>query len=179
MKLIFLSPQLSSLAKDLSQNTSPAQKMEGREEGDLKEEVEKKETGPAEEKKGEEEKDAAVKEEKSGTDQSREQEDGKTVKGLLMPAIITDRERAAEEKDKETPTAAEMADAKAKSEVLDLKKGGSVAPLHTLKSTLTLQLDTMASSSWPLGFKSPTRLYAPTTDQPEWLHELVVVEKCI
>lgn len=170
MKLFFLSPQLSSLAKDLSQNTSPAQKMEGREEGDLKEEVEKKETAPAEEKKGEEEKDGAVKEEKSGTDQSREQKNGKSAKGLLTPAFITDRERAAEEKDKETPTAAEMADAKAKSEVLDLKKGGSVAPLHTMVS----------SSSWPLGLvqKFP-QLYAPTTDQPEWLNELVVVENRI
>lgn len=141
--------------------------MEGREEGDLKEEVEKKETGPAEEKKGEEEKDGAVKEEKSGTDQSREQKNGKSGKGLLTPAFITDRERAAEEKDKQTPTAAEMADAKAKSEVLDLKKGGSVAPLHTLKSTLTLQLDTMiSSSSWPLGFKSSlSSMHPPQTSQ--------------
>ncbi|XP_011605019.2 chromodomain-helicase-DNA-binding protein 3 isoform X4 [Takifugu rubripes] len=92
------SEDLSSSAKELSQNTPPAQKMEGREESDLKEEQEKKEMGPAEERKEEEEKDSEVMEEKS------------------------DREKVAEEKEKETPRAAETADAKAKPELLDLKK---------------------------------------------------------
>lgn len=101
--------------------------MEGREESDLKEEQEKKETGPAEERKEEEEKDSEVKEEKSGAAQRTEQKDGNWVKGLLTLAFITDREKVAEEKEKETPRVAETADAKAKPELLDLKKGGSLA----------------------------------------------------
>lgn len=55
-----------------------------------------------------------------------------SLKDLLRPGFITDREKVAEEKekDKETLTAAETADAKAKSEVLDLKKGVSEAKLR-------------------------------------------------
>lgn len=54
------------------------------------------------------------------------------MKGFLRPGFITDREKVTEEKEKdnETLTAAEMADAKAKSEVLDLKKGVSEAKLR-------------------------------------------------
>lgn len=54
------------------------------------------------------------------------------MKGFLRPGLITDREKVTEEKekDKETLTAAETADAKAKSEVLDLKKGVSEAKLR-------------------------------------------------
>lgn len=66
------------MAKELSQNISPAQKIEGREASDRKLEEEKKEMGPAEEKKEEEDKYSEVKEEKSGTDQSRGKKDGKS-----------------------------------------------------------------------------------------------------
>lgn len=116
------------MAKELSQNISPAQKVEGREASDRKEEEEKKEMGPAEEKKEEEEKDSEVKEEKSGTEQSRRKKDGKSGR-FSEACFITDREKVTEEKekDKETLTAAETADAKA--EVLDLKKGVCEAKL--------------------------------------------------
>lgn len=47
-----------------------------------------------------------------------------SLRGFLKPGFIADREKVTEgkEKDKETLTA-ETADAKAKPEVLDLKKG--------------------------------------------------------
>lgn len=55
------------------------------------------------------------------------------VEGVLRPASITDREKVTEEKekDKEMLAAAEPADAKAKSEVLDLKKGVSEGKVAT------------------------------------------------
>lgn len=131
------------MAKELSQNISPAQKIEGREASDRKEEEEKKEMGPAEEKKEEEDKDSEVKDEKSGTDQSRGKKDGVCVKGFARSGFITDREKLTEEKekDKEMLAAAETADAKATTEVLDLKKGVSEAKLgltHTQSSIYTL-----------------------------------------
>lgn len=56
-------------------------------------------------------------------------EDGDCVKGFLRPGFIADREKVTEEKekDKEMLAAAETVDAKAASEVLDLKKGVSGA----------------------------------------------------
>lgn len=137
--------------------------MEGREESDLKEEQEKKETGPAEERKEEEEKDSEVKEEKSGAAQRTERKDGNWVKGFLTP-FVTDREKVAEEK--ETPRAAETADAKAKPELLDLKKGASLARVmastHSRPQSGETPSSTSASSSWPLGFtRTPSSLHPP------------------
>lgn len=142
--------------------------MEGREESDLKEEQEKKETGPAEERKEEEEKDSEVKEEKSGAAQRTERKDGNWVKGLLTLAFVTDREKVAEEKEKETPRAAETADAKAKPELLDLKKGGSLArvmaPTHSRPQSGETPSSTSSSSSWPLAFtRTPSSLIPPKT----------------
>lgn len=139
--------------------------MEGREENsDLKEEQEKKEAGPAEERKEEEEKDSEVKEEKSGAAQRTKQKDGNWVKGLLTLAFITDREKVAEEK--ETPRAAETADAKAKPELLDLKKGGSLARVMATTHSRPQSGETpssTSSSSWPLAFSAPPKA------QLEWL----------
>lgn len=137
--------------------------MEGREESDLKEEQEKKETGPAEERKEEEEKDSEVKEEKSGAAQRTEQKDGNWVKGLTL-AFITDREKVAEEKEKETPRAAETADAKAKPELLDLKKGGSLARVmaSTHSRPQSGEAPSSSSSSWPLAFSAPPKVRMAT-----------------
>lgn len=140
--------------------------MEGREESDLKEEQDKKETGPAEERKEEEEKDSEVKEEKSGAAQRTEQKDGNWVKGLLTLAFIADREKVAEEKEKEMPRVAETADAKAKPELLDLKKGGSLARImastHSRPQSGETPSSTSSSSSWPLAFScTPSSLHPP------------------
>lgn len=76
--------KFSSVAKDLPQNISPAEKIEGRETSDRKEEEEeKREMGPAEEKKEEEDKDSEVKEEKSGTERSRRKEGWKVCESVF------------------------------------------------------------------------------------------------
>lgn len=164
------------MAKELSQTISPAQKIEGREASDRKEEEEKKEMGPAVEKKEEEDKDSEVKDEKSGTDQSRGKKDGRSGKGFLRPGLITDREKATEEKekDKETLTAAETADAKAKSEVLDLKKGVSEPKLglaHAQSCIYTNVKQTKHNSIITLGFRGGPSLSGPSLTHPSPVRE--------
>lgn len=127
--------------------------------------------GPAEEKKEEEDKDSEVKEEKSGTDQSRGKKLGKSVKGFLRPGFITDREKVTEEKekDKETLRDAETADAKAKSEVLDLKKGVSEAKLrlaHT-RSCIYTKIQTKHNSIITSGVQKWPQSVWPQFNAPQ------------
>ncbi|XP_042257215.1 chromodomain-helicase-DNA-binding protein 3 isoform X1 [Thunnus maccoyii] len=101
-----------------SQNASPGQKTEGKDESDVKEE-EKKETSDAP---------AATTEEKKVQEEGKEETKQTTKQDTEVKEEKSDAEKSGEEKDKEkekreeTPTATETTDAKDKSEAADMKK---------------------------------------------------------
>ncbi|XP_062301414.1 chromodomain-helicase-DNA-binding protein 3 isoform X3 [Scomber scombrus] len=101
-----------------SQNASPGQKTEGKDESDVKEE-EKKETTDAS---------PATTEEKKAQEESKEESKQTTKQDTEVKEEKSDAEKTGEEKDKEkekreeTPAATEATDAKDKSEAADMKK---------------------------------------------------------
>ncbi|CAK6952948.1 chromodomain-helicase-DNA-binding protein 3 isoform X5 [Scomber scombrus] len=101
-----------------SQNASPGQKTEGKDESDVKEE-EKKETTDAP---------PATTEEKKAQEESKEESKQTTKQDTEVKEEKSDAEKTGEEKDKEkekreeTPAATEATDAKDKSEAADMKK---------------------------------------------------------
>ncbi|XP_067435408.1 chromodomain-helicase-DNA-binding protein 3 isoform X2 [Thunnus thynnus] len=101
-----------------SQNASPGQKTEGKDESDVKEE-EKKETSDAP---------AATTEEKKVQEEGKEETKQTTKQDTEVKEEKSEAEKSGEEKDKEkekreeTPTATETTDAKDKSEAADMKK---------------------------------------------------------